>query len=89
LLRSSQETNEGLKLLYGDLITKEHVEDSQGVGELQGLLEVSILSLIKGAFQKKGLLGTSKKKEIAIVHSLSKPCIELVNMFFKEFMAAR
>jgi len=66
LLGSSQKSNERFKLLGGDLFFEEHVGDPQGVEEFQELLEVDVGCLIKVAFQKKGILGATKKKEIAI-----------------------
>ena len=62
--------------------------DSKGVEELQELLELGVLGLIKGTFQKEGILGAPKKKEIVIGHGLVKLGVKLLRLLFAEFMAA-
>jgi len=57
------------------------------VEEFQELPEVNVGCLIKGAFQKKGIPGATKKKEIVIGHGLTELGIELLSVLFEEVMA--
>jgi hypothetical protein len=57
------------------------------VEEFQELPEVDVRGLIKVAFQKKGILGAPKKKEIAISCGLTELGIELLSVLFEEVMA--
>ena len=84
LLCCGQKSNERFKLLGGDLFFKEHVGDSQGVEEFQELPEVDVRGLIKGAFQKKGIPGATKKKGIAIGHGLTELGIELLSVLMED-----
>ena len=55
--------------------------------EFQELPEVNVGCLIKGTFQKKGIPGAAKKKEITISCGLTELGIELLSVLFEEVMA--
>ena len=56
--------------------------------KFQELLQVDVSGLIKGAFEKKGIPGAAKKKEIAIGRGVVKLGVELSSVLFEEVMAA-
>jgi len=49
---------------------------------------LGVFGLIKGAFQKKGIPGAAKKKEIAIGRGVVKLGVDLSSVLFEEVMTA-